>query len=142
MFKTNSDDKITQDQRLALQSKLIEYMREALIQKKGWVIFEVEDTETFEFNFYYSSSGEIVSRIEEPKVETLDRILFTINCVELHCIKDIDDKIDVMLKHLYNYIIGFISVNKLHEQYGLSDFSMTFKKGDWGDKSLWEQRDD
>ena len=139
MFKTNSDDRITQDQRLALQSKLIEYMREALAQEKGWVVFEVEDLETFEFDFYYSSSGEIKSRIEEPKQQTLDRILFTINCVELNALGDVDEDLDSMLKHLYNYIIGFISVNKLYEKYGISDHSSVFKEADWTKNSLWDQ---
>lgn len=132
MFDVKKELKISRDQSLGLRAKLIEYMREALANKKGWVIFEVKDLDTFEFDFYYSSNGEIVVRYEEPKEATLDRILYTINCQELTSISNIDDTIDDMLQHLYNYIIGFISANILHDKYGLGDHSLTFKRG-WHD---------
>ncbi len=128
MFKVNTHTKLSQDQRLSLQTKLMEYVREALTYKTGWVVFEVKDLATFEFEIYYSSDGEIVPRIEEPRSESLDRILYVISCVELSKLELSDNDIDEILQYLFNYIVGFISVNIMHETFGINDFSWSFKK--------------
>ncbi len=129
MFKVNKYTKLSQDQRLSLQSKLMEYVREALTYKTGWVVFEVKDLKSFEFEIYYSSDKELVTRIEEPRSETLDRILYVIGCEELSELQLDDDDIDEVLQYLFNYIVGFISVNIMYEVHGISDHSYSFKEG-------------
>jgi len=53
------DSAITQDQTMSLQSKIIDFVREALVYNKGYVVFEVVDLDAFEFNFYYSDGSTV-----------------------------------------------------------------------------------
>ena len=103
------------------------YVREALIYDKGYLVFEVKDLSSFEFDFYYSSGTEIKVNYDETKDETRNRILYTINCNDLRT-KKVD--IDLLMKYLYNYIVGFISANILFEKYGVKDYSYMFKEID------------
>jgi len=121
------DARISQDQRLELQAKLISFVKETLIYDEGYVVFEVKDLGSFEFDFYYSSGSEIKVSYEETRDETTNRILFTLDCAALHRNKKARDNLNHIINYLYNYIVGFISANILYEKYGVKDFSYLFK---------------
>ncbi len=128
LSEITDDAKISQDQRLELQSKLIGFVREALIYDTGYIIFEVKDLNSFDFDFYYSSGSEIKVSYEETRDETLNRILFTLDCASLHENKKARDNLNKIINYLYNYVVGFISANILYEKYGVKDFSYLFKE--------------
>ncbi len=130
LFVSTNDTKISRDQRLELQSKIMGFVREALVYDKGYVVFEVKDLSSFDFDFYYSSGSEINVNYEETKDETKNRILYTLDCSELHGNNKANDSIDLLMQYLYNYIVGFISANILFEKYGIKDHSMKFKEMD------------
>lgn len=122
-----SDTNITQDQALVLQSKIIEYIREALVYNKGYVIFELVDLSAFEFNFYYSDGSSVKAQYDETRSETIDRILFTIDCKELKRREFTGDRINDIIKYLYSYIVGIIGTKILYEKHGIKDVSLIFK---------------
>lgn len=122
-----SDTAITQDQTMALQSKIIEFVREALIYNKGYVIFEVLDLDDFTFNFYYSEGSSIAAKYDETREETIERILFTIDCKELKRREYTGERINNIIRYLYNYVVGQVSANIMYEKYGIRDVSLIFK---------------
>ena len=126
LFAATSNTKVTQDQSLELQSKIIAYVREALVYDNGYLVFEVKDLSSFEFDFYYSSGSEIKVLYEETRDESLDRILFVINCKDFHKTTNNDD-LNVIMVYLYNYVVGFISANILYDKYKVKDYSHIFK---------------
>jgi len=122
------DTAITQDQTLVLQSKIIEFVREALVYNKGYVIFEVVDLSAFEFNFYYSDGSTVKAQYEETRSETIDRILFTLDCTELKRREYSGDRINDIIRYLYNYMFGALGVRILNEKHGIKDASHVFKR--------------
>ena len=127
MLFTMTSDKVSQDQSLELQSKIISYVREALSCNKGYLIFEVKNLETFEFDFYYSSGSEIVPRYDETREETISRILYTIDCAEFYDKHVSTESLNKIMSNLYNYVVGFLCSNVLYERYGIKDYSHLFK---------------
>lgn len=128
LFAPIDNSKVSQDQSLALQGKIIEYVREALIYDTGYLILEIRDLGSFDFNFYYSSGSEIEAKYDETRDETIDRILYTLSCSEFKEKCESGAKLSVIMQYLYNYIVGFISANVLCEKYGIKDHSTIFKK--------------
>lgn len=127
LFTSIDDTKITQDQSLALKSKIIDYVRNALIYNRGYLVFEVKDLSSFEFDFYYSSGVEIEARYEETREETINRIIYTLECKQLREANVSADYLDKIMLYLYNYIVGFISSNVLYEKYNVEDKSWIFR---------------
>jgi len=119
---------ITQDQTLVLQSKILDFIREALVYDKGYVVFEVANLGVFEFNIYYSDGSTVDAHYDETRTETIDRILYTIDCKELKKYKSNNIIINEIIKYLYNYVIGMISSNILEETHHIKNFSFIFKK--------------
>ncbi len=123
-----SGTEMKQDQTLALQSKILEFIREALIYDKGYVVFEIKNLDAFEFNVYYSDGSKIDAQYDETRDETIDRILYTIDCAGLNKHKGDTRKIDDIIRYLYNYIVGLISASNLHKKCGIRDVSYIFKQ--------------
>lgn len=121
-----TDKNVTRDQSLALQSKILDYFRNALTLNKGYMVFEVVDASTFEFDFYYSSGSEIRATYEETREETVARIVYTIDCAELRSIENIDEYLSDIMRYIFNFIVGFISAGILWEQHGVKDHSAMF----------------
>ena len=119
---------LTQDQMLVLQSKILDFVREALVYDKGYVVFEITNLGVFEFNIYYSDGSTIDAQYEETRTETIDRILYTIDCKELNKYKNDTMIINDIIRYLYNYIVGMISSNILEETHHIKNFSFIFKK--------------
>ena len=125
-----SDSSISQDQSLALQSAIIAFVRDARVYKIGYEVFEVKDLSTFEFCHYYSDGKNLDVTPDETRNETIDRILFTIDCAELWRIKDDSELVNYTMKYLFNYCIGIISANVLYEKHGISDKTVIFRGED------------
>lgn len=106
------------------------FVREALVYDKGYVVFEVKDLDSFDFDFYYSSGTEINVNYGETKDETKNRILYALSCEEFHNNKYTNENIDSIMQYMYNYIVGFISANILFEKCGVKDHSYRFKEMD------------
>ena len=119
---------LTQDQMLVLQSKILDFVREALVYDKGYVVFEITNLGVFEFNIYYSDGSTIDAQYEETRTETIDRILYTIDCKELNKYKNDTMIINDIIRYLYNYVVGMISSNILEETHHIKNFSFIFKK--------------
>ena len=119
---------LTQDQMLVLQSKILDFVREALVYDKGYVVFEITNLGVFEFNIYYSDGSTIDAQYEETRIETIDRILYTIDCKELSKYKNDTMIINDIIRYLYNYVVGMISSNILEETHHIKNFSFIFKK--------------
>ena len=119
---------LTQDQMLVLQSKILDFVREALVYDKGYVVFEITNLGVFEFNIYYSDGSKIDAQYEETRTETIDRILYTIDCKELSKYKNDTMIINDIIRYLYNYVVGMISSNILEETHHIKNFSFIFKK--------------
>ena len=119
---------LTQDQMLVLQSKILDFVREALVYDKGYVVFEITNLGVFEFNIYYSDGSTIDAQYEETRTDTIDRILYTIDCKELNKYKNDTMIINDIIRYLYNYVVGMISSNILEETHHIKNFSFIFKK--------------
>jgi len=119
---------ITQDQTLLLQSKILDFVREALVYDKGYVVLEIANLGIFEFNIYYSDGSTVDVHYDETRFETIDRILYTINCKELKKYKSDKLIIGEIIGYLYNYVVGMISSSILEETHHIRNFSFIFKK--------------
>lgn len=91
-------------------------------------MFEVANLGVFEFNIYYSDGFKIDAHYDETRTETIDRILYTIDCKELKKYKSNNIIINKIIRYLYNYVIGMISSNILEETHHIKDFSFIFKE--------------
>ena len=120
MFDLNASG-ISQDQSFVLQSQVISYVRETLVYDKGYVVFAVKDLDAFEFEFYHTDGHRINALYEETRDETIERIMFVIDC-KMFCKLKTDDKAltDVM-KYLYNYFVGQISAQSLFDRFKISN---------------------
>jgi len=123
-----ANDKISQHQRLELQSKIISYINEAMSYDNGYLVFECKDLGEFDFDYYYSSGSEIMPRYDETREESIARILFTINCREFNNVSDLNTYLNKIMVYIYNYVVGFISGNVLFERYKIRDHSFIFKQ--------------
>ena len=126
MFESKNPQ-LGQDQTLALQSQLMEYIRDALVYDKGYMVFSIKDLSTFEFTNYYSDGNNIDVMYEETRDETIERILYVIDCADLTYARGNGELISDILKYLFNYVVGIISANLLHEKYNIKDFSHIFE---------------
>lgn len=122
-----SNPTVSQDQTLALQSQLLSFMREALVHDKGYIVFSIKDLSSFEFTYYYSDGHNVDVLYEESREETVDRILYTIDCECLKSIRGDSEKVGHILRYLFNYIVGGISAGVLTDKYGVKDHSLIFK---------------
>lgn len=122
-----SDPSVSQDQTLALQSQVLSYVREALNYDKGCLVFSIKDLSAFEFEIYYSDGNNVDARYEETREETIRRILFTLNCKELKSVKGDINAINDLIRYLFNYIVGVISLHVMNEKYSVADHSGDFK---------------
>ena len=122
-----AEPSISQDQSLALQSQVLAFVREALIYDKDFVVFAVKELGTFEFEFYHTDGKRINALYEETREETIDRILFTIDCSQLCKIKGDTNAINDIMKYLYNYVVGVLSVYTMHDRFDIVDRSNMFR---------------
>lgn len=116
----------SQTDRLELQSKIIGYIRDALIYDKGYMILELSDSDDGIVDYYYSSGKEIKSRYEETREETVDRIIYTINCEQLKSKTFADIALNKLIDYLYLYVAGYIALNNLTNNLGIIDYSYVF----------------
>ena len=126
MFDTG-DPSLSEDQALALQSAILAYMREALTYDRGFMVFAVKNLDLFEFEFYYSNGSTVDVKYEETRQETVERILYTLDCSELNHENNKDINKDDVIKCIYNYVVGILSVNVLSVKFDIMDHSGIFK---------------
>lgn len=122
-----TESSISQDQSLVLQSQVLAYVREALVYDKGYVVFAVKDRDTFEFEIYHTDGNSIAAIYEETRDETIDRILFTIDCKEFCKFKNDTKTLNVCMKYLYNYFVGALNYIELQTKYGIKDETDIFR---------------
>ncbi len=122
-----TESSISQDQSLVLQSQVLAYVREALVYDKGYVVFAVKDRSTFEFEIYHTDGNSIAAQYEETRDETIDRILFTIDCKVFCKLKKDAKALNVCMKYLYNYFLGALNYLDLQEKFGISDETDIFR---------------
>ncbi len=122
-----TESSISQDQSLVLQSQVLAYVREVLVYDKGYVVFAVKDRDTFEFEIYHTDGNSIAAIYEETRDETIDRILFTIDCKEFCKLKNDTKALNVCMKYLYNYFIGVLSYLALQTNYDIKDETDIFR---------------
>ena len=116
----------TQTDRLELQSKIIGYIKDALIYDKGYMILELSDSYNGIIDYYYSSGKEIKSRYEETREETVERIVYVINCEQLKGKEFSDSSLNNIMNYLYAYVTGYIAANELTGSFGITDHSYVF----------------
>ena len=124
-----TESSLSQDQSLAIQSKVLEYIREALVYDKGYVILSVVDIGQLEFDIFYSNGNDINAVYEETREETIDRILYTIDCADLRRIRGDSGNVNHVIRYIYNFVVGAIGLNVLYEKYGVVDCSARFREG-------------
>lgn len=120
------DNSLTENQSLSLQSKVIEFVRDALVYDRGYMVFSVRDTEAFEFKSFYSDGTQIDAEYSETRQETIDRILFTINCKDFYEKRGTID-VNLVIRHIYHYVVGVLSLNVLYDSFEIKDASSIFR---------------
>ncbi len=131
MVKTMFDishPSISQDQSLALQSEILDFIRSAIGVDKGYEVLEIADLETFEFCHYYSDGSKIDARPDETRDETIDRVLFTIDCAQLKKIKDDREELNHVMSLIYDYAVGAISSWLLRENFNIEDYTNVLRE--------------
>ncbi len=118
---------ISQDQSLALQSEILDFVRSAILVDKGFQVLEVVDMDTFEFCNYYSDGSKIDARPDETRDETIDRIIYTIDCANLRKIKDRPGALKEVMGSLYAYIAGALAAAEMEKNYGVYDKTLIFR---------------
>jgi len=112
---------ITQDQSFVLQSQVISYVREALIYDKGYVVFAVKDMDAFEFEFYHTDGDSVNALYEETRNETVDRVMFNIDCKVFCKLKTDDKALTDVMRYLYNYFVGQLSATALFDRFKIAN---------------------
>lgn len=122
IFRNNTEDKIMQQQSLHIQSKLIAFVQETLVYDSGYVVLEIKDEETFELDFYYSTQ-EMIPRYDETRDETIERILFTLECGVLNSNSNIPE----IISSLYYIVVGKLYSRIIDDKFSIIDRTEIFQ---------------
>lgn len=110
----------------ALTAMCKQYFTDAVYNDRGQMVMYCKDSELAEFDYFLSTHYEVTPVIlpEESRDETLERIVYVIDCEEFVRL----DKgiLSDMAEEMVYYLLGILSSYSLHENYRIHDKSIEF----------------